>query len=213
LTTDLVTGRPIPADDPLMWASRMLIKANSLWLNFTYAFDEFGSKVSIHYSCEVRRSHSHKIRIGDRVLLDRDVWLNIPLISKDIGPTLVIGSGTNIGRRSVISAANHISIQENVLCAPGVFVTDHNHEYSNPDLPISQQGIASGGRIVIEQNCWLGYGSMVLATKNDIILGRNSVVGAYSVITKSYPPYSVIVGNPARVVRRFDRLSKTWQRY
>lgn len=193
-----------------MWAARLLTKANSLWLKFTYPFHEFGKRVSVHYSCEIRRSYSHRIQIGDAVLLDREVWLNVPGVSEDPGPALMIGSGSNIGRRSVISAVNRIFIQENVLFAPGVFVTDHNHQYTNPDLPISEQGTISGGKIVIERNCWLGYGSMVIAGKDDVVLGRNSVVGAYSVVTKSCPPYSVLVGNPARVVKHFDSSTGKW---
>lgn len=200
----------IPANDPLMWVSRFVAKANSIWLKWTYPFEEFGQGVSIHNSCEIRRSYSHKIKIGDSVLVDRDVWLNVPIISANKEPALIIGKGSNIGRRSVISAINQICIQENVLFAPAVFVTDHNHQYSDPNLPIMEQGVTAGGRIVIERNCWLGYGSMVLASRGQVVLGQNSVVGAYSVVTESCPPYSVVVGNPARVVKRFDPISKTW---
>jgi len=144
--------------------------------------------------------------------LDREVWLNVPVISPSSDPALIIGSGTNIGRRSVISAINQIHIQENVLFAPGVFVTDHNHEYTNPDLPISEQGVTQGGTIVIERNCWLGYGSMVLAGKGSVVIGQNSVVGAYSVVTESCPAHSILVGNPARVVKRLDPASGKWTR-
>jgi acetyltransferase-like isoleucine patch superfamily enzyme len=201
-----------PGDDPVMWVSRFFTKANSIWLKSSYPFHEVGRGVSIHSSCEIRRSHARQIAIGDAVLLDREVWLNVPVVPQSPGPILMIGKGSNIGRRSVISAAHGISIQENVLFAPGVFITDHNHEYSNPELAISQQGITSGGRITIEKNCWLGYGSMVLAGKDEVVLGRNSVVGAYSVVTKSCPPHSVLVGNPARVVKRLDPASGTWLR-
>ena len=203
-------NRYIPAEDPLLWVSRAVTKANSIWLKWTYPFAEFGKGVSIHSTCELRRSYSHKIRIGDSVLLDREVWLNVPNVSGNTEPALIIGRGSNIGRRSVISAINHICIQDDVLFAPAVFVTDHNHEYTDPTLPISQQGTTAGGRIVIERNCWLGYGSMVLAGEREIVLGRNSVVGAYSVVTKSCPPYSILVGNPARVVKQFDTASGLW---
>lgn len=208
--TDEATIARIPADDPLMWFSRLLAKANSIWLKFTYPFDDFGRRVSIHHSCDIRRCYSHKIALGDDVLLDREVWLNVPVVSANSEPSLVIGSGTNIGRRSVISAVNRISIHENVLFAPAVFVTDHNHEYTNPDIPISEQGVTQGGTVVIERNCWLGYGSMVLAGRGDLVIGRNSVVGAYSVVTDSCPAHSILVGNPARVVKRLDPASGKW---
>jgi carbonic anhydrase/acetyltransferase-like protein (isoleucine patch superfamily) len=200
----------IHRDDPLMWASRFRTKAHSIWLRSSYPFHGFGSRVSIHYSCEIRRGYSHKIALGDNVLLDREVWLNVPIISANSEPSLVIDSGTNVGRRSVISARNHIHIQENVLFAPAVFVTDHNHEYTNPDIPISEQGVTQGGTIVIERNCWLGYGSMVLAGRGDLVIGRNSVIGAYSVVTESCPAHSVLVGNPAKVVKRLDPTSGKW---
>ena len=194
------TSTRVPTEDPLMWISRLATKLNSKWLKLTYPFDGFGRGVSIHHTCEVRRSYAHKIRIEDSVLLDREVWLNVPVVASGSGPAIIIGRGANVGRRSTISARNQVCIQENVLFAPGVFVTDHNHQYSDPRLPISEQGVSSGGRIVIEQNCWLGYGSMILAGRGELIIGRNSVVGAYSVVTQSCPPYSVLVGNPAQVV-------------
>ena len=208
--TDSRVDQRVPADDPLMWVSRFRTKAHSIWLKSSYPFSGFGQKVSIHHSCEIRRRHSHKIRIGDFVLLDREVWLNVPFVSTSAEPALIIDSGSNIGRRSVISAINKIHIQENVLFAPAVFVTDHNHEYTDPHLPISEQGVTPGGTIVIERNCWLGYGSMVLAGKGNVVIGQNSVVGAYSVVTESCLDHSVLVGNPARVIKRLDSASGKW---
>ena len=197
-------------EDPLLWIPRLLTKANSIWLKATYPFAEFGRRVSIHYSCEIRRFYAHKIRIEDSVILGRDVWLNVPIIPDDSEPAIVIGRGSRVGRRSVISAMNQIRLHENVLMAPGVFITDHNHEYSDVNEPIVQQGLTSGGRITIEQNCWLGYCSMIIATKNDVVVGRNSVVGAHSIVTQSCPPYSVLAGNPAETVKRIDTVSGNW---
>jgi acetyltransferase-like isoleucine patch superfamily enzyme len=97
-----------------------------------------------------------------------------------------------------------------VLFAPAVFVTDHNHQYLDPNEPIMTQGVTAGGTVIIEENSWLGYGSMVLAGSGEVVLGRNSVVGAYSVVTKSCPPFSVLVGNPARIVKQFDPESSKW---
>jgi acetyltransferase-like isoleucine patch superfamily enzyme len=51
---------------------------------------------------------------------------------------------------------------------------------------------------------------VIIATKNDLVIGRNSVVGAHSVVTQSCPPYSVLVGNPAEAVKRFDTVSGNW---
>ena len=200
----------VPAEDPLSWIPRFLTKANSIWLRETYPFAEFGHKVSIHYSCDVRRSYAHKIHIEDSVTLHQDVWLHVPVIPDRPEPAIVIGRGSRVGPRSVITAMNQIRIEEDVLMAPGVFITDHNHEYANVNEPILDQGLISGGRIIIERNCWLGYCSMIVAGKGDVVIGRNSVIGAHSIVTQSCPPYSVLAGNPAKVVKRFDTVSRTW---
>jgi abequosyltransferase len=199
-------------EDPLLWMPRFLTKANSIWLKLTYPFAGFGLGTSVHYSCEIHRFYAHRLRIGDSVVIDREVWLNIPVEDCDPQASLVIGKGCKIGRRSVISAKNRICLEQDVLLAPGVFITDHNHEYCDIETAIWKQGTTPGGRILIERNCWLGYNSMVLATKGDLTLGRNSVVGAHSVVTQSCPPYSVLAGNPARVVKQFDPDSGEWLR-
>ena len=204
--------RLAPREDVMLWIPRLLTKLNSIWLGLTYPFDGFGREVSVHYSCEIRRFYSHKIRIGDSVILDPDVWLNVPLIPEGDEPAIAIGNGCSIGRRSVISGRNRIELENDVLLAPAVYITDHNHEYSSIDVPIAKQGVTPGGRIRIERNCWLGYGSMILGTKGDLVLGKNSVVGAYSVVTESCPPYSVLAGNPAKIVKRFDTDSGLWMK-
>ena len=79
-------------------------------------------------------------------------------------------------------------------------------------MPIYRQGLTAGGKVRIERNCWLSFGSAVICTSGELVLGRNSVVGANAVVTRSVPPYSVVVGNPARIIRRFDPETRKWVR-
>ena len=73
---------------------------------------------------------------------------------------------------------------------------DHNHEFSDVLQPITAQGVTPGGKIRIEKNCWLGYGAVVLCGSGQVTIGRNSVIGANCVVTRSIPPYSIMAGNP-----------------
>ena len=208
----IMTQTGFAAEDPLSLVSRAATKLNSIWLGKTYPFATFGRNVSIHYSCDIQRSISEQISIGGDVYMAPDVWLNIAPGSDNSEPRIVLGSGCGIGRRSTISARNKIVLEADVLLAPSVLIMDHNHEYSDIEKPIHAQGVTSGGRIFIERNCWLGHGAVIVCTHGELVLGRNSVVGANAVVTRSFPPFSVIAGNPAKVVRAYDQQSGKWVR-
>ena len=87
---------------------------------------------------------------------------------------------------------------------------DHNHEFGDVTHPIKNQGITQGGTIRIEQGCWIGLGAAIVCNQGELVLGRNSVVAANALVTKGCPPYSVLVGNPARIATQFDPVKGIW---
>lgn len=205
-----MTRLNFPGHDPLSIISRAATKLNTIWLKRTYPFAAFGEKVSIHYSCDIDRAISTEIRIDSNVYLAPDVWLNIAEGFADCGPKIIIGTGCQIGRRTTISARNQIILEADVLLAPSVLIMDHNHEFCNPNEPIHAQGVTFGGRITIHRNCWLGHNVAILCAHGELTIGKNSIIGANSVVTRSFPDFSVIAGSPAKLIRKYDPELDQW---
>ncbi len=115
-------------------------------------------------------------------------------------PVVVIGDRTVIGKGSGVVGHQSIRIGSDVWTGHHVYITDANHGYEDVTTPIGLQ--FSGPRpVTIGDGTWLGHGVVVLPGAR---IGRNVAVGAGSVVTGELPDFSVAVGNPARVIRRYD---------
>jgi acetyltransferase-like isoleucine patch superfamily enzyme len=90
-----------------------------------------------------------------------------------------------------------------VFTGPYVYITDQNHGYTDPDVPVGRQWPVNEP-VVIGSGCWLGAGAIILPGAR---LGRNVVVAGGAVVRGEFPDHSVIAGVPAKVVRRYDPAS------
>lgn len=104
-------------------------------------------------------------------------------------------SGWNWG--TWINAQGGVEIGSNVIIGPGCMIHSANHKFERVDTPIRLQGYTEEP-VRIEDDCWLGASVTVVP---GVTIGKGSVIGAGSVVTKDVPPYSVAIGNPARVIR------------
>jgi acetyltransferase-like isoleucine patch superfamily enzyme len=198
-------------EDPLTLLPRALTWLYSRWVSMTFPFPTRGTGLSIHYTCELHRRTAHRIKLGSSVVIAKDVWLSVDApLEGGCGPAIVIDDGCRIGRRCTLSAKNSIHLERDVLIGPSVLIMDHNHAYDDLTLPIKKQGVTEGGRIRIGQGCWIGHGAAIVCSRGDLVLGRNCVVGANAVVVKSFPAYSVISGNPAKILKQFSPAEGTW---
>jgi acetyltransferase-like isoleucine patch superfamily enzyme len=115
-------------------------------------------------------------------------------------PTLTLGRFTNLGPGVTISVGRSVTLGAHVRVAMGCFIADNP---GHPLDPISRRTDAVAADdvrpVVIEDDVWLGAGAVVLP---GVTIGARSIVGTRAVVTRSVPPDSLVVGNPARVVRR-----------
>jgi acetyltransferase-like isoleucine patch superfamily enzyme len=110
----------------------------------------------------------------------------------------------------LVSAKNCIHIERDVIMAQSVLISDHGYTHEDGTPPNCEQDVTEGGRIRIGQGSWIGQGAAIVCTRGDLVLGRNCVVAAKAVVTRSFPPHSVIFGNPARVIKQFDPSKNAW---
>ncbi len=89
-------------------------------------------------------------------------------------------------------------------------VVDHYHNYEDISKPVSNQGITSNGKILIQAGSWLGSNAVIYSSKNDLVVGKNSVVAANSVVRVSVPPYSIVSGNPAKIIKQYSFKENKW---
>jgi len=156
----------------------------------------------------VRVDGAANIILGDHTIVQRYSWLGAMPLSGENDCILEIGDGTVVGNFNHIYATKRIMIGKNVLFADRVYVSDCAHNYEDVKTPIIKQSIKQLNEVVIGDGAWLGENVCVIGCK----IGKNSVIGANSVVTSDIPDYCVAVGSPARVIKKFNSQSLNWER-
>jgi acetyltransferase-like isoleucine patch superfamily enzyme len=138
------------------------------------------------------------LRIGANVTIGRGCTLLSSGVVARRGIGLVIGDRTGISEYCHLAGQGGLTIGSDVLFGPGVRVFTENHRFDRPDQVIRLQG-EERMPVVIEDGCWIGGSAVILA---GVRIGAGAVVGAGSVVTADVPAGAIVVGNPARVVRK-----------
>lgn len=168
-------------------------------------FASFGEGSLLCFPPGDSSGHEH-IAIGAHSLVAANVTMSVgmapgqPLPAGVSSPVLRIGDRVLIGRGSHLVAHHTIEIGDDVITGPSCYVTDQNHVYADPDVPIGQQW-PTNDPVRIGSGSWLGAGCVILPGTT---LGRNTVVGAGAVVRGTFPDHAVLAGIPARVVRRYS---------
>jgi acetyltransferase-like isoleucine patch superfamily enzyme len=142
------------------------------------------------------------IHIGAGTMLGPNITLSAGMVPGQeclSDPVVSIGDRCLIGKGSGIVGHFGITIGHDVWTGHHAYITDQNHGYEDITQPISRQSMPERA-VVIGDGSWLGFGTVVLP---GAIIGKHVTIGANSVVTGTIPDFSVAVGTPARVIRRY----------
>lgn len=137
------------------------------------------------------------IAIGAGTVIREHAWLNGGRAEGD-KIALSIGEGCYFGRFSQVNASVGVVIEDRVLIADRVFISDIDHEYRKPGIPIIEQGVRSKGPVRLKTGCWIGAGAVIMP---GVTVGRFAVVAANAVVIKDVPDAAVVGGIPARLLK------------
>ncbi|KDN53960.1 DapH/DapD/GlmU-related protein [Flavobacterium seoulense] len=156
--------------------------------------------------------NKRNIKIGKNFTAGFGCRIEVFPLNEDNEICIVIGENVQINDYVHIGAVGSITIGDNVLMASKIYISDHNHGSYDElisdhpmSIPMDRKAICKP--VVIGDNVWLGESVCVLP---GVTIGEGCVVGALSVVTKSIPPYSIAVGSPAKVVKKYDFEINKW---
>lgn len=176
---------------------------HSKWLSFSFAHFEKSSYVG-----NLRYLHGSKfITIGANSSISDDVVIEVYssyMEQQFFTPELQIGNNSHIGEQSHLTCINKISIGNNVRMGRKVFITDNAHGASKRellDIAPNMRPLYTKGPVIIEDNVWIGE---MVCIMPGVTIGHGSIIGANAVVTHDVPPYCIVGGNPARILKNLN---------
>ena len=144
---------------------------------------------------------AQNVRIGSDTIVQQNAWIATfeAWGSQRFSPSIKIGDHVRIGRHVIITAIEQVEVGEGCLLSEQVFISDHTHQADPGPVPPTRQPLVPRGAVSIGRHCFIGIRACILG---GVQLGDYCVVGANSVVTRSFPAGSVIAGAPAQLVRQ-----------
>jgi acetyltransferase-like isoleucine patch superfamily enzyme len=163
------------------------------------AFARFGKRTVLMLPLRVKGEN--RIAIDEEVFIGAGSWLQTHPDEENQAIAISIGRGTSIAGNCVISAVRSVRLEEEVLLARNVYISDHIHKYSEIATAILAQGVDKILPVLIQRGAWLGQNVVICP---GVTVGEGAVIGANSVVTKDVPSRCIAAGAPARIVKMID---------
>jgi len=146
------------------------------------------------------------VRLGNNVVISRGSWLNVNHRG-DGSASLIIGDNVFLGQGNLLATGKSIVIRDYCVSGPNCAFICSSHTINDPEKHYASSGVTNRDEIYVGVNCYFGYGCTLIG---NLTIGHGSIVGAGSIVTHDVPPFSLVVGSPARVIKHYDFQSKQW---
>jgi len=158
-----------------------------------------GSNFIAEDNCELNCLSRRGVHFGNKVTIGSFALIRpTNIYGGELGDGLKVGDNSNIGPYNYIGCSGYIEIGNNVMISPRVSIFAENHVSERTDITMKEQGVKREF-VKIEDDCWIAANSVILA---GVTIGRGSIIAAGSVVTKSVPPYSIVAGVPAKIIKK-----------
>ncbi len=171
-------------------------------------FGHYGRKV--HWDAGIIFESPYNISVGDKCRIKRGVEIYADPWGDDKDKiTLKIGNNVSINEGTFINAHNYVEIGDGTLLGKRVLLADTKHNFKDPTKSVKENPVSLEDPIIIGEGCGIGFNAFIFP---GVTLGKHSIVSANAVVVRDVPAYSIVAGNPAKVVRRYDFDKGKWVR-
>ncbi|CAN5788121.1 hypothetical protein BH09VER1_BH09VER1_18570 [soil metagenome] len=187
-----------------MTSRSILVRFLSWWHRVSGPWPAVGDQTYIDHS--VQFLGAAEIRIGRRSTVGEHCWFNVN--HRGTGRlAITVGDHCFIGRRNFFTSGSLIEIGDYVLTGPDCHFLGANHSFDDPLTPYIKGEVLEEKPMHIGVNCWLSSGAVILP---GVSIGHGSIIGAAAVVTRDVAPFSIVVGNPGRTIKRFNFQTQKW---
>lgn len=207
------TGGLLPGKGDIMTLYDFFRKVHNRWICLhtrivSKALGAYGGGGRIEYPFEA--NHPERVFLGKNPLIVRGAFFSCVTnwLGKEYDGKIIFGDDVLIREDVQISAAASISIGSGTSVGRNSVILDHFHNLMEVGLPPAAQPLTKPRPVVIEENCYLGAHVMV---GPGVRIGKGSIIGFGCAVLRDVPPYSMLVNDPANIVRQYNEEEQCWQ--
>lgn len=186
----------------------IIVKRDIVTALYTKKFEKFGHDSVLYHPLCIRGREN--IYIGNHTTILNGVRMQVYNDLTGKQSKIKIGDNCYIGYNNTFLAGGNITLEDGVLMASNILISSENHSIDpeSPDYYMNQK--LSCAPIIVGEGTWIGEKVSILS---GVTIGKKCVIGAGSIVTKDIPDFSIAVGSPAKVIKKYNFNTHEWEKY